>query len=198
MTRIEPELERTVRGWLEDGVSTLPDHVFDAVVAQAPLIRQRRMGWWPPDPSTARLLAALAAVIVLAVTLVGFLLGTNVGDDDSDSTWRVFPVVQEAPLEPGRYLIDDPFPVRIGLTIPGGWTANPTRATQAELGRDGGGAGLVFTIVEASTPIRATTTVASSIRPSARPWTTSSQRSPACLGSRSPVRPTRPSVGCPR
>jgi len=148
MTRIEPELERTVRGWLEDGVSTLPDHVFDAVVAQAPLIRQRRMGWWPPDPSTARLLAALAAVIVLAVTLVGFLLGTNVGDDDSDSTWRVFPVVQEAPLEPGRYLIDDPFPVRIGLTIPGGWTANPTRATQAELGRDGGGAGLVFTIVE--------------------------------------------------
>ena len=77
MTRIEPELEWTVRGWLQDGVSMLPDHVFDAVVTQAPLIRQRRVSWWPPDPTRARMLAALAAVIVLAVTLVGLLLGTR-------------------------------------------------------------------------------------------------------------------------
>jgi hypothetical protein len=147
MTRLDPDLERRVRTWLRDGVDTIPDHVFDAVVDRMPATRQRRIGAWPPNPGTTRMLVAAAAVLVLAVTLVGLLIGTNVGDDD-DATWHRLPSVHEAPLEAGRLLIDEPFPVRIGLSMPQGWIGLPIRETLAQIGRESGGAGIMFTVVE--------------------------------------------------
>ena len=62
---------RIVRSWLEEGVTSLPDRVLDAVLDQVPATRQRR-SWWPAwrfaeMNNIAKLLVAAAAVVVVAV-----------------------------------------------------------------------------------------------------------------------------------
>lgn len=79
------DVTRTVRSWLEDGATTLPDRVLDDVLDQLPATPQRR-AWWParrlPDVNnTAKLAMAAAAVLVVAFLGIRFLLpGQNVGD----------------------------------------------------------------------------------------------------------------------
>lgn len=68
---------RIVRSWLEDGVTALPDRVLDTVLDQLPATPQRR-SWWPTWRSNrmntyAKLLAAAAAVLVVAVVGYQFL-----------------------------------------------------------------------------------------------------------------------------
>ncbi len=41
------DADRIVRSWLEEGVTTLPDRVLDAVLDQVPATPQRRFTWWP-------------------------------------------------------------------------------------------------------------------------------------------------------
>ena len=71
------ETTRIVRSWLEDGVTALPDRVLDTVLDQLPATPQRR-SWWPTWRSNrmntyAKLLAAAAAVLVVAVVGYQFL-----------------------------------------------------------------------------------------------------------------------------
>ena len=71
------ETTRIVRSWLEEGVTALPDRVLDTVLDQLPATPQRR-SWWPTWRSNrmntyAKLLAAAAAVLVVAVVGYQFL-----------------------------------------------------------------------------------------------------------------------------
>jgi len=75
------ETTRIVRSWLDDGVTRLPDRVLDAVLDQVPATPQRRHRWsaWRFDqmPTYAKLLAAGAAVLLVAVVGARFLPGTG-------------------------------------------------------------------------------------------------------------------------
>ena len=76
------ETTRLVRSWLEEGVTTLPDRVLDAVVDQLPATPQRR-SWWPAWRfAHVNKLApvAIAAGAVLVVAVIGYnLLPKNPG-----------------------------------------------------------------------------------------------------------------------
>jgi hypothetical protein len=68
---------RIVRSWLDEGVTTLPDRVLDAVLDQVPATRQRR-SWWPAwrfadMNSLAKFAIAAAAVVVVAVVGINLL-----------------------------------------------------------------------------------------------------------------------------
>ena len=72
------DADRIVRSWLEEGVTTLPDRVLDAVLDQVPATPQRRSTWWParrlPDMNnTAKLALGGVAVVVIALLGIGFL-----------------------------------------------------------------------------------------------------------------------------
>ena len=76
------DVDRIVRSWLDEGVTTLPDRVLDNVLDQVPATPQRR-AWWPArrfrDMNTnARYLSAVAAVAVVAV--IGVLALPRLGD----------------------------------------------------------------------------------------------------------------------
>ena len=69
------ELTRVVRSWLDEGATTLPDRVLDAVLDQLPMTPQRRhfwQAWRTPLVSTTRF--ALAGVTVLAIAAIGLAL----------------------------------------------------------------------------------------------------------------------------
>jgi hypothetical protein len=73
------ETTRLVRSWLEEGVTSLPDRVLDAVLDQLPATPQRR-AWWPAwrfsDMNTyVKFAIAAAAVLVVAVVGYNFLPG---------------------------------------------------------------------------------------------------------------------------
>jgi hypothetical protein len=70
---------RIVRSWLEEGRTTLPDRVLDAVLDRVPATPQRRP-WWPvwrtpPMNTSAKLAIGMAAVAVVAVVGIGVLSG---------------------------------------------------------------------------------------------------------------------------
>jgi hypothetical protein len=68
---------RIVRSWLDEGVTTLPDRVLDAVLDQVHATHQRR-SWWPAwrfadMNSLAKFAIAAAAVLVVAVVGINLL-----------------------------------------------------------------------------------------------------------------------------
>jgi hypothetical protein len=74
------EVTRIVRSWLDEGVTTLPDRVLDAVLDQIPATPQRR-AWWParrrPTLHTyARFGLAAAAFVMVAVAGIGIYANT--------------------------------------------------------------------------------------------------------------------------
>jgi hypothetical protein len=83
------ETTRVVRSWLDEGVTKLPDRVLDAVLDQVPATPQRRSGWsaWRSVRMNtyAKLAAAAAAVLVVAVIGYRFLPAANVGGQPSPS-----------------------------------------------------------------------------------------------------------------
>ena len=125
---------RIVRSWLEDGVTALPDRVLDEVLDQLPATRQRRV-WWPLRKLLRVNRAAtfgIAAAAIVFVAIVGVRLysfpglesGAHPGDRTPTSSVTPIPLADapETGLVAGRYLIDDPFPVRITFDVPEGWT----------------------------------------------------------------------------
>ena len=70
---------------------------------------------------------------MVTVAVVGglYAAGRTIGNwIPGPGEWRTFPAV-EGELEPGRYVIGDPFPIRIGLTVPAGWDAVPGGACKS-------------------------------------------------------------------
>ena len=89
--RTEPETARVVRSWLEEGRTSLPDHILDAVLAELPATPQRRP-FWPArriDDMNAYAKLAMAAAAVVVVAIVGYNLlpgSTGVGVAPSPSS----------------------------------------------------------------------------------------------------------------
>jgi len=83
------DITRTVRSWLEDGVTALPDRVLDDVLDQLPATHQRRATWWPARRiaqmnTAARFGLAAAAVVVAALLGYNYLVAPNIGDPGLD------------------------------------------------------------------------------------------------------------------
>ena len=132
--RSHRDTTRIVRTWLKEGATELPDRVLDEVLDRLPGTRQRRV-WWPlrklfrMNRAVAFGITAAAAVIVAMVGVGLFPSpGPGVGGHPEDRTpaASATPIaLADAPdtgLAAGRYLIDDPFPVRITFDVPEGWT----------------------------------------------------------------------------
>lgn len=127
----DPDTARTVRSWLDEGVTQLPDRVLDAVLDQLPATPQRRVTWWPTRrPSTTKSVVATAlavAAVVVVVTLIGQGLWSQgrvggPGGDEATPTPRELPTGL-SPIEPGRYTLAPGFPVNVTLDVPDGWDA---------------------------------------------------------------------------
>lgn len=136
MTR-EDDFIRLLEGYLDDheGTTPLPERVRDAVRARLPSTPQRP-AWWPERrfPSmnySMRIALASAAVVTAALIGLDVLQTQNTGDPDGEdpspsprskveqelASWSGFD------LPAGDYVIDDPFPLRIWITVPEGWEA---------------------------------------------------------------------------
>ena len=134
------DLNRIVRSWLDEGATSLPDRVLDAVLDQVPATPQRRPSWLarrtPTMNNTVRF--ALAAATVVAVALIGYqlLIGPNVGGPgpapsltpaaSSEPTASAIPALNgQAPLDPGQYRVTGTgLPIGITVTVPEGWGAS--------------------------------------------------------------------------
>lgn len=133
----ENDFERTARLWLEDGPTVLSDRTLQAALDEIHVTRQRR-AWWPArwvfDVNiTIRFAIGAAAVVLVAV--IGFNLlpsGSGVGGGPAATpTPAPTPTPTPIPLplhpqalvisEPGTYLIDDPFPIPVTISLSPGW-----------------------------------------------------------------------------
>lgn len=130
---------RSVRSWLEDGATELPDRVLDAVLDQLPATPQRRATWWPTrrfaDMNNAAKLGLAAAVVVVVAALLGFnyLVAPNIGGpglgDPSptpslDPTPTPAALPEAGPMAIGRHsliLAGVPFSIDIRTN---GWVSN--------------------------------------------------------------------------
>ena len=126
------ETVRLVREWLDDEETRLPDRVLDSVLDRVPVTRQRRGAFGGLSLSSPIVSMSLAAAAVFILALVGInLLGpTNVGPSGPSADANPSPDVtfdlefwtgREVPG--GTYVIGEPFPARITMTVPAGWTA---------------------------------------------------------------------------
>ena len=129
------DVTRIVRSWLDEGVTTLPDHVLDDVLDQLPATPQRRSKWWPARRllETNKALAfGMTAAAVVIVALAGITLfgsgGVNIGGPEPTPTPNPSPAALPSPgsLAPGTYLVDDPEsnPAPTTFTVPAGWTVD--------------------------------------------------------------------------
>jgi hypothetical protein len=124
---------RTVRSWLEEGVTELPDRVLDSVLDQLPATHQRRATWWPPRRiitmnTAAKFGLAAAAVVVAALLGFNYLDAPNEGgpglDDPSPSPTPTPQVLGDAALAPGPVVatgFGTSESVTFRFTVPGGW-----------------------------------------------------------------------------
>jgi hypothetical protein len=75
------DVNRIVRSWLEEGVTTLPDRVLDDVLDRVPATPQRRSSWpvrrFARMNNFARLAIAAAAVVVVAIVGYNMLPGSR-------------------------------------------------------------------------------------------------------------------------
>ncbi len=135
------EMTRFVRSWLEDGVTSLPDRVLDAVLDQLPATPQRRPLWtaWRFAHVSRSLQAALgAAALVVVVGIIGLnLFGTAGSGGQPTPTGTPIPTAMSIatpmappsgtaprPLAPGSYVAADFFQLKVGFTVPAGWQGN--------------------------------------------------------------------------
>ncbi len=129
------DVTRTVRSWLEEGVTALPDAVLDTVLDQLPATPQRRAGWLgrrlPEMNNTAKIAMAAAAVLVVAFIGLRFLgPGQNLGDPGPTPIPTALPL----PSIQGAWLRVPMLPIRLRTPAGGapvrsraGPTATPPR-----------------------------------------------------------------------
>jgi hypothetical protein len=158
----ENDFDRTARLWLEDGPSVLSDRALQAALDEIHITRQRR-AWWPVrrvfGMNTAiRMAIGAAAVVLVAVIGFNFLpSGSWVGGGPAatptpTSTPTPTPIALPRDpqtvvvSEPGTYVIDDPFPIPVTISLPAGWAGKVGGPYAAFLDKAGGGAAIAFTL----------------------------------------------------
>ena len=129
----ERDMDRMLRTWAADGVDRLPDRLFEAVVADAARLPQRRRSWLPGglliDRPSMRVAVVVTALLALVAALAG-LAGSLAGP-------RVLPFRGgDIRLEPGRYVLDAPFDFHLSLDVPAGWLGVEIEPGAATLVRD--------------------------------------------------------------
>ena len=122
---------REVREWARGFETQLPDRVLDAVLDQLPVTPQRRR--WslasafagplvPIGLAAAALLAVLVGLNVVGVPNIGGPGPTAQPSSTPDvRSTLLFWTGQQLPA--GEYLVDEPFPVPLRITVPNGWEA---------------------------------------------------------------------------
>jgi hypothetical protein len=139
MTR-EDDFMGQLEGYLDEyeGLTPLPDAMRDAIRAKVPTTRQngslpgpmRFLSMSMSIPTPARY--GLAAAVVLTAAVLGaafFARGGGIGADPTPTPPAgtllepLFTADLTNALEPGRYYVDDPFPVRVSVTVPEGWSS---------------------------------------------------------------------------
>jgi len=142
--RSDRDTTRIVRSWLEEGRTTLPDHILDAVLDQLPATRQRRR-LWPARRiaemnNIAKLAIGAAAVVVVAVVGINLLPargGVGGGPaaspspspstsasaiaDGSPAPTIIFPPA--GPLAAGRHTLTEDGTV-FSIQVPDGWSSS--------------------------------------------------------------------------
>ena len=127
-----------LEGYLEEyeGSTPLPDDVRDAIRAQLPLTQQRRFTWWParrfPEMNKALTLGVAAtAVVIVAIIGINLLRAPSVGSPGlGDTSPTVVPSPSssavgfpaDGEMEPGTYVISEPFPVEITMRLAEPWS----------------------------------------------------------------------------
>lgn len=120
------ETTRVVREWAREFETQLPDRVLDAVLDQLPVTQQRGRGPWTRVFSVPVVpIGVAAAAIVLAVLMGLNVLGNrDIGGPEPSAQPTAPPALQAwsgREMPAGDYLIEEPFPVRIRITVPEGW-----------------------------------------------------------------------------
>lgn len=140
----ERDLPRTVRSWLEDGVTSLPDRVLDSVLEDVAATPQRRPAFSPghgPWIAAAAAVLAIAVVIGLGLTPVTVRLGDP--EPMPPSTPAPTPVsfvpVLPGPIAAGRYVVDDSFAVELEFSVPSGWSKFAAGSDHLSIVRDPAG-----------------------------------------------------------
>jgi hypothetical protein len=162
------DTERILDAYLAPEADRLADRVIDAVLADIARTPQRR-SWWPAWRSNrmntyAKLIAAAAAVLVVAVVGYQFLPGR--GETGGQPTAQpsptaapsesaaVIPPLPEGPLTAGTYRLR-PFAsetMTIDATVPdGGWGGGPPSAIGGPVGESNGPNGIAVAFLKAQT-----------------------------------------------
>jgi hypothetical protein len=167
------DVTRTVRSWLEEGATSLPDRVLDEVLDQLPATRQRR-AWWPAwriQQMNTPFKVVITTVAIAMLAVVGLDLGPRVmspagqvaapsptpapmptGQALAAGTYVVTPFAQPGSQEGALCLI----PAQAGceetkaddgmrfiFTVPDGWSGVETQLAGPNWSAPGG-AGLIF------------------------------------------------------
>lgn len=137
MNRFDGEWTPRLQGWLDEGPGQdeLPDQIFQAVLNRVPAVGQRR-GRWPalelPSLNLVARVGFAAAVLVLAV-LAGYNAprgfdfagpgpSASPVDPDEAAVQQTLRYWTGREMPAGTYYVDEPFPMRIGFTVPAGFT----------------------------------------------------------------------------
>ena len=162
------DLHHLLDAWMDLGPSAAPVRVAEAARLEVRSTRQTvtLAGWTPPQLpflNMATLQVALAAVLIVAVTLLGYryLAGSSVGGPGIEdplpsptaSSASPLPLAfSDDTLPPGRYALAGSFPVELTLDLPAGWSSCPLGVMEQGVCRslvgDESGIGIAFLVVE--------------------------------------------------
>jgi hypothetical protein len=120
--------EDTLRAFLEDGASTLPDHVLDAVLDRLAVTPQRSAAWHGWLSAAAPLVwgSVVAAALVVAMLAGDALLRPPpVGEPPASpmATPLTVNLQRSVELPAGRYAVPPPYPSGISFEVPSGWSS---------------------------------------------------------------------------
>jgi hypothetical protein len=158
--------DQLLDAWMDLGPTAAPDRVADAARLEARTTHQTALPLWRPprfliENTMVRFGLAAAAVVFAALLGYSLLIAPNVGgpsllpwDRTNEPSGAAIPPVSQlpaaGPIDPGRWAVRDPFPVRVTFEVPEGWvTCNSVGSTeQGVCPEDGFGRGVAFVIVE--------------------------------------------------
>jgi hypothetical protein len=158
MTTEHDSQARIVLSWLRQDAHEDAERVLLRALDEVDATPQRR-SWWPARrpfmPTYAKLVAAAAALVVVAVLGFNILPRNGIGGPPAPTptvspapTANLWPSDDTNELPAGSYVTGDPFPVRLTATVPAGWHGHVAGPYYADLWPNGytGANGLYFVL----------------------------------------------------